>query len=427
MWYFPNSRRAEPFGADTDSSSDRQCRLSFINFCSISERSELGFHLMLIAGQIVIGLVLLVLGGELLVRGAASLAATFRISPLVIGLTVVAFGTSAPELGVSLKAALSGNDAVAVGNVIGSNIINVLFVLGSAAVVAPLVVNSSLIRKDVPLMIAASLAVWWMASDGKIERTEGIVLFVSLLVYLFHAVTGSRRESKASMEEFEDYAANVTSKRDIAVNLLLFVAGLAMLGYGANLLVEGATSIATDLGVSKLVVGLTVVAIGTSLPEVVTSVVASYRGQRDIAVGNVVGSNLFNLLCVLGLTASVSPKAIPVSANAIQFDFPVMVAVALVCFPIFLTGHTVRRWEGILFLFYYLMYTIVIVLVAKNIELESQFSSFVYFGVVPLTLLTFVASVVMSRASPSELDSIPADADATDAAVGGDGENASDN
>ena len=350
---------------------------------------------MLIAIEIIAGLVLLVLGGELLVRGAASLAAAFRISPLVIGLTVVAFGTSAPELCVSLQAAYSGSPEVAVGNVIGSNIINVLFVLGAAAMVAPLIVNSDLIRKDVPIMIAASFVIWYMASDGVIERWEGITLFVSLCVYLTYSIVTSRRANLKSESELEDYGASFLGKKDMALQVAYLIAGLALLGLGASWLVEGATTVATSFGISKLVVGLTVVAIGTSMPEAVTSIVASYRGQRDIAVGNVVGSNLFNLLCVLGLTAIVKP--IQVSPTAIEFDFPIMLMVALACFPIFLTGFKVQRWEGTMFVAYYALYTTVIVMVAKTPSLSERYQDFIWYGAVPLTVVTFVASMLMSR------------------------------
>lgn len=352
---------------------------------------------MLIALQIIAGLVLLVVGGELLVRGAATLAAAFRISPLVIGLTVVAFGTSAPELCVSLQAANSGNPGVAIGNVIGSNIINILFVLGAAALVAPLIVNSDLVRKDVPVMIAASFTVWYMASNGNIARWEGMILFAALCVYLTYSIVTSRRANLASEKELEDVGAAFSGKRDIALQVFFLLAGLALLGVGANWLVAGSTSIATTLGISDLVVGLTVVAIGTSMPEAVTSIVASYRGQRDIAVGNVVGSNLFNLLCVLGLTATFSPGGIPVAAGAIAFDFPVMIAVALVCFPIFLTGYKVQRWEGALFLVYYAVYTLVVVMVAKSPELSANYGTYIWYGVVPLSVITFVSSMLLSR------------------------------
>ncbi|TWT50553.1 Inner membrane protein YrbG [Rubripirellula amarantea] len=352
---------------------------------------------MLETFQILLGLVLLVIGGELLVRGAASLAAAMQISPLVIGLTVVAFGTSAPELGVSLQAALAGDASIAVGNVVGSNIINILFVLGAAAVVAPLIVSSDLIRKDLPVMIAATAVFWWMASDGNVSRWEGIAMFVTLLVYLWQSITGSRKATKAQAAEIEEYAETLLSAKDYFIQIGFLIAGLVMLGIGANQLVAGATSIAESLGVSQLVIGLTVVAIGTSLPEVVTSIVASYRGQRDIAVGNVVGSNLFNILCVLGLTAAVSPVGVEVPADAISFDFPVMMAVAFVCLPIFFTGFLIRRWEGALFLAFYALYTIVILVVAKQPELSQHYREFVIYGVVPLMLLALMLSFVLNR------------------------------
>ncbi|TWU59853.1 Inner membrane protein YrbG [Rubripirellula tenax] len=352
---------------------------------------------MLVALSIVAGLVLLVVGGELLVRGAASLAAAFKISPLVIGLTVVAFGTSAPELGVSLQASLSGNGDVAIGNVVGSNIINVLLILGVAAMVAPLVVSSQLIRKDVPLMIAASLAVWWMAADGALVRWEGAVMFASLLAYIVHSVIASRKENKLVQSEFEEYSSSITSKKDLLIQVAFLISGLILLGVGSNLLVNGATKVAVALGVSQLVIGLTVVAIGTSLPEMVTSVVASYRGQRDIAVGNVVGSNLFNILCVLSLTSLVSPKPIPVDPTAIEFDIPIMVAVALICFPVFATGHLVRRWEGGMLLVYYVAYSAIIVLAATASPLIGSLGPIVTYGVLPLTILTFAATFFVGR------------------------------
>jgi cation:H+ antiporter len=243
-------------------------------------------------------------------------------------------------------------------------------------------------------MILASLVVWYMASDGTIAQWEGMVLFAALCLYLTHSIMTSRKANLAIEKELEEYGTAISGKRAMVVQALFLIAGLVLLGFGANWLVAGATAIATSLGVSDLVVGLTVVAIGTSMPEAVTSIVASYRGQRDIAVGNVVGSNLFNLLCVLGLTATFSPQGIPVSEDGVAFDFPVMIAVALVCFPIFLTGYKVKRWEGGLFLVYYGIYTLVVVLVAKDPSLSAHFGSFVWYGVVPLTVLTFAASLL---------------------------------
>jgi len=349
---------------------------------------------LLVTGQLIVGLIMLVGGGELLVHGASAMAATFRISPLVIGLTVVAFGTSAPELGVSLQAALTDNADVAVGNVVGSNIINILLILGTSAMVTPLVVSSHLIRIDVPLMIAASLAMWAVAADGLIARWEGILLFVALLIYIVFCIRKSRSEEKKVVDEFaQEYSKPVKGGGAVLKQIALMVAGLALLGYGSNLLVNGAVTVATQLGVGELLIGLTIVSIGTSLPEVVTSVVASYRGERDIAVGNVVGSNLFNILCVLGLTGVASPMGINVSGEAIIFDIPIMVAVAVLCFPIFLSGNVIRRHEAALFLIYYGIYTGFLIAAANNPDLKERFGSVVLYGVLPLTAFALFISL----------------------------------
>lgn len=326
---------------------------------------------------IVAGLVLLVWGGEWLVRGASALAARFHIPPLIIGLTVVAFGTSAPELGVSIQAAFSGAADVAVGNVVGSNIFNVLFILGISAMISPLVVSSQLIRFDVPLMIAVSVLSWALARDGLVSRVDGAILFLVLVGYILICIRFASRDSKAVREEFaaqyssdDDATAaspGVYSGGPVWKSLLLIVVGLALLGLGSKWLVDGAVNIATWWGVSQLVIGLTIVAAGTSLPEVVTSIVATIRGQRDIAVGNVVGSNLFNLSCVLGLSGIVAPGGVPVSPTAVSFDIPVMILVAALCLPIFFTGRTIARWEGAVFFSGYIAYTTYMILSATNV------------------------------------------------------------
>ena len=354
------------------------------------------------------GLVALVIGGELLVRGASLLATALRISPLIIGLTVVAFGTSAPELGVSLQAALTGNADVAIGNVVGSNIFNILLILGLAAVVTPLVVSSQLIRADVPIMVGASLALWGFSLDQRLERWEGAVLFVALLGYIVFCIRQSRHESAAVVQEFAQELPKLstwTSRRSIQISLM--IVGLVLLGFGSHWLVGGAVKIATVLGVSKLIIGLTIVAAGTSLPEVVTSVVASLRGERDIAVGNVIGSNLFNILCVLGLSSIISPQGIVIAKDALEFDIPVMVAVAVVCFPIFLTGNLIARWEGGLLLFYYVAYTLLIVLSETYPEHGTWFASILAYVVVPLTLLTLIGSLVWARRNRQSAESLP--------------------
>ena len=350
--------------------------------------------LPLACGGIVAGLVLLILGGELLVRGASKLAAAMRISPLVIGLTVVAFGTSSPELAVSLQSAFAGNADIALGNVIGSNILNVLFILGVSAIVAPLVVSSQLIRLDVPLMIGASVLLLILGSDGRLTRIDGLIMVSILAIYIGWSIRQSRRESLLTQEEFAHGTPHPSfGVIDTLKQLTLVVGGLVLLGLGANWLVGGAVTIATRFGVSQLIIGLTIVAVGTSLPEVVTSMVASYRGERDIAVGNVVGSNLFNILCVLGFTSLAASSGISVPQSALRVDIPIMIAVAVACLPIFFTGHVIARWEGAVFLFYYLAYTTQLILAAVGSSLTRNFAGVMLTFVIPLTCITLLIAV----------------------------------
>lgn len=343
----------------------------------------------------VAGLVLLIAGAELLVRGASRLAMAFGISPLVVGLTVVAFGTSSPELAVSVQSAYEGQAGLAIGNVVGSNIFNVLFILGLAAIITPLVVEQQLIRLDVPLMIGVSVLVLLMALDGNLGRIEGLVLFVGLLSYTFFLIRQSRSESQAVRAEYDEAAPAVSQVwwKDA----LLVVAGLGLLILGSTWLVEAAVSIARQLGVSDLVIGLTIIAAGTSMPEVVTSVVASIRGQRDIAVGNVIGSNIFNLMGVLGLASIVAPAGIEVSQAAIQFDIPVMIAVAVACLPIFFSGNLIARWEGALFFFFYIAYTTYLVMAALQHPALPAYGSAMLWFVMPLTAITLIVVAIRSR------------------------------
>ena len=343
----------------------------------------------------VLGIALLVLGAELLVRGASRLALAAGVSPLVVGLTVVAFGTSAPELAVSVRAAFAGSADIAYGNVVGSNIFNVLFILGLSALVAPLVVDRQLIRRDVPIMVGVSLLLPLLALDGRIGRMDGALLFGAILAYTVFSVIQSRRERAATREEMEAGASDEPPGAWWA-NLLLVVGGVGMLVLGARWLVDGAVVFARALGVSELIIGLTIVAAGTSLPEVATSVLASIRGHRDIAVGNVVGSNIFNILCVLGLSGVVAPRGIPVAPGAFSFDTPVMIAVALACLPIFFSGPGITRWEGALFLFYYAAYVTFIVLEATGSSVLPTFTNAMAFFALPLTAVTLV--VLAARA-----------------------------
>lgn len=338
---------------------------------------------------LVLGLGLLVLGAEWLVRGAARLAAAARISPLIIGLTVVAFGTSAPEMAVSIRGALSGQADLALGNVVGSNIFNVLFILGVSALITPLVVSRQLVRLDVPVMIGVSVLLLILGLDGRISVLEGGFLFAGIVAYTGVLIRLSRRTDEDAAMAAE-IAAKAVAGTSWIVNVAYVVAGLVLLVVGSRWLVNGAVEIATTLGVSELVIGLTIVAVGTSLPEVATSVMASIRGERDIAVGNVVGSNIFNILSVLGMSAIVSGTGIAVASSAIEFDIPVMLAVAFACLPIFLTGHLIARWEGGVFLGYYIAYTTYLVFRAvDHPALPALRTTMVYF-VLPLTVLTLL-------------------------------------
>lgn len=359
---------------------------------------------------LLLGLAVLTAGAELLVRGAARLALAARISPLVVGLTVVACGTSAPELVVSIQSALRGQAAIALGNVIGSNIFNVLFILGISALIVPLVVAQQLVRFDVPLMIGLSCLLLLLALDGRIGRWDGLALVTGLIAYTVWTVWQSRKEQAAVQQAYASEFGR-QQQADSWVKMLLHIGmvsvGLALLVGGARWFTDAAIAIATALGVSELVIGLTIVAAGTSLPEVATSVLAALRGERDIAVGNAVGSNLFNIMGVLGVSSMVAADGIAVPESAMQFDMPVMIGVAVACLPIFFTGHLIARWEGGLFFIYYCVYTAYLVLSATHPAFARTFGiSMLIFGA-PLTVITLVLGVVRAvktRRSTGEPD-----------------------
>ncbi|MDR5682560.1 MAG: calcium/sodium antiporter [Armatimonadota bacterium] len=347
---------------------------------------------MTTAALFVAGLVALVAGAEALVRGASRLAGAVGVSPLVIGLTVVAYGTSAPELAISLQAALTGKAGLSVGNIVGSNIFNILFILGLSALITPLRVDQQLVWLDVPVMIGVSVVLFVMGLDGVVGRWEGAVLVAGVVAYTAFQIRASRRESEHVREEYEKEfghpppAVPATWLR----NGLLCAAGLALLTVGSRWLVDGAVAIARSVGVSELVIGLTIVAAGTSLPEVATSIVAALRKERDIAVGNLVGSNIFNVLSVAGATALVAPAGLAIPEGALRFDMPVMVAVAVACLPIFARGHRIDRWEGGLFFGYYVAYALYVVLEAAEHDALPVFSAVMTAFVLPITVITLV-------------------------------------
>lgn len=344
------------------------------------------------------GLVALVLGAGWLVRGAAKLALSFGISPLVVGLTVVAFGTSAPELAVSAGAVLDGKVDIAIGNVVGSNILNVLLILGASAVITPLVVHLQLIRQEVPIMIAASVALLLMMLDGVVATWESALLVGAMVIYTVFLVWQSRRQSASADAEFEgEVDLNSTWDRHWSVQLGLILLGLVALVTGSHFLVEAAVTTAKQWGVSDMVIALTIVALGTSLPEIATSVTAALKGQRDMAVGNVVGSNTFNILGCLGISGMLSTSGLVVAESVIHFDAWVMLAVALACLPIFISGREIARWEGVVFLLYYAAYTAYLILASQAHDALQQFSAVMLYFVVPLTVITMAVSLFKHR------------------------------
>lgn len=339
---------------------------------------------------LVVGFALLVGGAEILIKGASKLAVAIGISPLIIGLTVVAFGTSAPELAVSLNASLHGQADIALGNVVGSNICNILLILGISSLIAPLVVAQQLVRLDVPIMIGVSALVMFFGLDGRIDRSDGVVLFLGGLAYTMFLLYQSQRDGKSEIqEEIAQLEGRSLSAKEAGLSALMFAIGAIMLIVGSQLLVNSAVAIAQSLGASPLIIGLTVIAFGTSLPELATSVMATFRGERDLAVGNVIGSNIFNILVVLGLTSAVSETGISVGASAISFDIPVMLAVAVMCLPIFFTGNEVSRREGVLLLTYYLLYIWYLI---ANVTADpfEPWKNIIGAVVVPLTVLMLV-------------------------------------
>jgi cation:H+ antiporter len=346
-----------------------------------------------------LGLGALVAGAEALVRGASRLALSFGISPLVVGLTIVAMGTSSPEVAVSVGAALAGNGDIAVGNVVGSNVFNVLFILGVSALITPLVVHSQIIRQEVPIMIGASAMLCVMVLDGRLGRGESALLFALLVVYTVFLVRQSRAETEEVRCEFEGASArHVSGWNDRwIVQLLLVVAGLALLVLGSDWLVDSAVAFARALGVSDLVIGLTIIAAGTSMPEVATSILAAIRGERDIADGNVIGSNTFNILGCLGLSGLATAGGLGISPAVLNFDLWVMLAVAFACLPVLMLRNEMGRRRGLMFVAFYAAYVAYLILGAREHDALDEYSAVMLSFVLPLAIVTLVAMVIRGQ------------------------------
>lgn len=314
---------------------------------------------LIIILKVIAGLVALIVGGEWLIRGASRLATLLGIPAVIVGLTIVALGTSAPEFAVSLSAALKGNADIAIANVVGSNIFNTLFILGVSALISPLIIHVTMIKREVPVMIGASLAVLLFSLDGQILQLEAFLLFAFAVIYTWWLVRETKRNRSRELEKQvkEELSYRAAPFKEKAMIPLFIIVGLGVIMLGADWLVEGAIAMAQSLGVSDTVIGLTIVAVGTSLPEVVASVVATLKGERDIAVGNVIGSNIYNILLILGLSGAILPGGLAVQESLMKFDIPFLLFSAVLCFPIFWWGKQIRRIEGAFFFSIYIAYS----------------------------------------------------------------------
>lgn len=350
-----------------------------------------------------LGIVALVVGAQALVQGASKFALSMGLSPLVVGLTIVAFGTSAPEMAVSTGAVLSGQVDLAVGNVVGSNIFNILFILGVSALITPLSVHIQIIRQELPIMMGAGLLLLIMGLDKNISMLDAGTMLLLLFIYTGFLVWQSRKET-ASNEFDKELMPSPASTWDSRwyTQLLLIIVGLGLLVLGSDWLVDSSVSFAKALGVSDLIIGLTIVAAGTSLPEVAASIAAALKGERDIAVGNVIGSCTFNLLGVVGLSGLAAGSAGLVLPEAIlNFDLWVMIATFLACVPIFIVGNEIGRWRGGVFLLYYVAYVVYLVLDAQKSDALQTYSSVMLSFVMPATIIGVVVMMIKKDKVPS--------------------------
>lgn len=302
--------------------------------------------------SVIVGLVLLAVGAEGLVRGSTSIALRLGVTPLVIGLTVVAFGTGSPELTVSVESAYRGDSGLALGNVVGSNISNIALILGLSAIARPMHVRSKLIRREMPLMIAVTLLLCLLLWDGALGRLDGLLLVAGSVAYTAFAYVSARRDRSAEVAAEFDAGMKELS-RPVWLDTTFVVAGFVALLVGSKLLLGGATVVAESFGVSQVVIGLTIVAVGTSLPELATSVVAAVRGEADVAFGNVIGSNILNILCILGVAALIRPFEVQ---GLRPLDLGALVGSAVLLLPLMWRGSVLNRWEGAILLVGYAAY-----------------------------------------------------------------------
>ncbi|WP_371192981.1 calcium/sodium antiporter [Glaciecola sp. SC05] len=344
--------------------------------------------------EFAVGLLLLIISAQVLLKGAVALATDYGIPPLIVGLTIVAFGTSAPELAVSVQAALTEQTDVALGNVIGSNLFNVLFIMGLCALILPLKVSAQLVKQDIPILLALTLLVYLFALDQLISRFNALILIILLIAYLMLLLKQSKNTEpndsgvSATLDHIStDKKPKASFAQSFVINMVLVIGGIAGLAFGSNLLVSSSVAFAKMLGISELLIGLTVLAIGTSLPEIVTSLIAVFNKQRDIAVGNIIGSNIFNLVAVLGVTGLVSSAGIPVSLGLLEFEFPFLIVFALFCLPIAFSGYLIDRKEGFFFLAMYMLYSLYLWMNANAHPSVSMLYALLFYVLIPIAAL----------------------------------------
>ena len=348
-----------------------------------------------------IGLAGLIIGAELFLKAVDRFGLKWGVPPLIMGLTVVAFATGAPELAISIKAAFNGNADLVLGNIIGSNIANILLILGITALISPITITRRVVRIDVPIVIITSIAVYFLAFDGELSTFDGIILLSGFIAYsYFTFIQIKDKTNDDEMFEYELTSNELTKDTFFYIkNIGYLLVGLTMIVLGSNWMVDSAVIIARILGLSELVIGLTIISIGTSLPEVATSLSAARKGNADIAVANVLGSNLQNMLLTLGLTLVIVPHALAVSKDAITFDLPFMVTVSIACIPIFVAGFNLTRIDGLIFLFYYVSYMCYLILDTLNSLMVEPMHTAMTFSVVPATILYMIWRIYKFRKS----------------------------
>lgn len=354
----------------------------------------------MIAITFIAGLAALIGGAELFLKGVDHFGIKWRVSPLIMGLTVVAFATGAPELAVSIQAATSGNTDLVLGNIIGSNIANILLILGISAMIKPLAVKLRVVQIDVPIVIAASVLLFIIAFDGELTKLDGVWLLLGLVAYsifTFFQIKKERRENVHETDMEEEESKLLTGWKFYAKNIGFLIIGMGLIIQGSDWMVQSAVEIATILGLSELVIGLTIVSIGTSLPEVATSIATIRKGNADMAVANVMGSNLYNILLTLGLTVVIAPNILTVSPAALALNLPFMVAVSIACIPIFIAGFDITKLDGFIFLFYYGSYLTYLILEAFGSPFMPTIQMSFLYAIIPATIIYMIGRVIYFR------------------------------